>query len=319
MRNNRMLKILVGIFFTIGFSVPAFATKNTKFIVAKDLVEKKEDKTSIFSYLYRYENGIDLGYVNTRRFKGGKKDPVALIRAKCMIKNGFLRIARECGKIVKYLEKHGIKSLKEMTSKKHFGPILKLELEYKEEQKKKIKLNLSGWVKYVKTKEFKDKYKERRKIDLDGLKANLEFSLKSSNIEDEKTKEEKKKLEEKIKQVKKDLENLKDSKYLKSDAFKEFAKMQKEASKTESDMLNLEITHIKKILDSERLLEISRKNFAKYVKEADKDEKSNFDEDIKKIIKGEKIVGSSSKVLKMKTKNKKNVKNEGKNYKIKNL
>ena len=289
MKNKRMLKILVGIFFTMSFAVPVFARKKVTF-PTKKVVLKEKDRTSIFSYLFRNKNEIDLGYVNTRRFPGGKKDKTALIRAKQMFKNSILNMYKEYPKFVKYFKMNNINSLKEITDKKHFSPIFKLILEYKEKQKQKIKSNLNSWFKHIKSEGFKNEYEEKIKRELGNLKACLKFSSKNPGKQDKKTKEAEMKLIKKINKVKKDLKNLKKSKYLQDPKFEEYAKNQKESLKRKLEMLNLEITHIKQILSDKEILEISRTNFAKYVKEADRDEGSNFDEDIKKIIKGEKVL-----------------------------
>lgn len=308
-----MLKILVGISLTLNLTIAVFANN------------KEEYETSIFSHLFRNEHEIDLGYVNRRRFPGGKKDRIALIRAKCIIKNVFLRTVEEYNELVEYFKKYNINSLKGITDVKHFGQILKLQLKYKEEKRKKIKSNLSGWFKYVKSKEFRNKCKEEKNRELNSWKSCLNFSLKNSKNKDEKLKQKKdiKIIEEKIEKIEEDLKDLKKSTYLRSSVFKEFAKKEKGALNADLKTLNLEITHIKQILNNKRILEISRRNFAKYVKEADKDEKSNFDKDIKKIIKGEKVVGVSIKMPKEKTNKKtkskiKNLKKKGNSYKIKN-
>ena len=154
MRNKRMLKILISIFFTLGLTVSVFAenivlvdkasqniekikgkysnvgnkslksnfksTEKHKKLLKRIKQERNEEEFALYSFLYD-----DRIVINVKKFADVN---VAVGKHKVAVKNGSLNLLKRYRDIVDYFKSNNIDSLEKIVEPEHFKQILELIL-----------------------------------------------------------------------------------------------------------------------------------------------------------------------------------------------
>lgn len=154
MRNKRMLKILISIFFTLGLTVSVFAenivlvdksyqniekikgkysnvgnkslksnfksTEKHKKLLKRIKQERNEEEFALYSFLYD-----DRIVINVKKFADAN---VAVGKHKVAVKNGSLNLLKRYRDIVDYFKSNNIDSLEKIVEPEHFKQILELIL-----------------------------------------------------------------------------------------------------------------------------------------------------------------------------------------------
>ena len=194
MKNKKMFKILVGVFFILGLNVSAFAeninlvddsSKNIEKIKGKynnvsnkplksnlksikkdkkgiekikENIEIKQENNEEFAlYNFLYEDRV---VINVKKFPDAN---VAVGKYKIAVKNGSLNLLKKYRNIVDYLKINNINSLEKITEPNHFKQILEIILKNYKSDEEKLNLRSKNFERHANSEEFK---KEQKNLQL---------------------------------------------------------------------------------------------------------------------------------------------------------